>query len=276
MISIFISSSANLFENRCNEDSLQIEDSEDPEDLSDHWGTQSDVHRPHFLDDSELETTKFTFSSPLPSYPKLASPSLKRDSCDPNAPTPPSSPSKKRTRVTDQDLVPDFAIDPIAFSNISFDEVGADPLTSADHHSDPFGGVPDNLSTDVPPSAGPDWEFEREGDLNYISDNDDVPIAPKPSEEILGVERSSKPKGKITLYWRFATKEEKEDQDQRDFQRVADEAETMKMNGELIRQRKLTRQRAEVRERVQICRERQKEKKIEDGWVPRQKRVSCF
>ena len=83
-------------------------------------------------------------------------------------------------------------------------------------------------------------------------------------------------KGKLSLYWTIATKQEKDEKNQRDFQQIKDASERYGLEEELAHQKKKLLNRAQVRDRVQRLRERVRAKKIDEGWVPRvgQKRVS--
>jgi hypothetical protein len=172
---------------------------------------------------SQMTHTSFTFQYPLPS--KSAQPSSTNLKCDNNhidAPTPPSSPAKKRTQVDINNASP--------------------PSRHIESH-------------DISPLIFP---ISR-------------PATPNPTQLA-----KSGPRNKITSYWKIATPTEKEEMNQRHFQKIADNYEKATADAEEDKRRKLARGRTLVRERQQAHRDRSREKKIEAGWVPGKKRVRRF
>lgn len=81
---------------------------------------------------------------------------------------------------------------------------------------------------------------------------------------------------KITSFWKIATQIEKEETNQREFQKLRDDFEVKAANIAEGNRRKLARGRMQVRERQQAHRDRSKEKKMEAGWVPGDKWVISF
>jgi hypothetical protein len=107
------------------------------------------------------------------------------------------------------------------------------------------------------------------------NDDNSQEISTVPEVVLVPISKESTgPKGKLTLYWALATEDEKSDQDRRDFQRVKDRSEDLRLDGELARQKKKLLDREKTRLRVQNFRDRAREKKIEEGWIPGQKRVT--
>jgi hypothetical protein len=107
-------------------------------------------------------------------------------------------------------------------------------------------------------------------DDNYKVDSEETVPTPGPDPTPLVV---SAPKSKITAFWKIATHGEKEETNQREFQKLRDNFETMAFNIAEEKRWKLARGRAQARDRQQTHRDRSKEKKMEAGWVPGAKRV---
>jgi len=143
--------------------------------------------------------------------------------------------------------------------------------------------TPNTLAADLfdhsepPPLGGWDWDKEHDSEgSGSESEDHEVPSSfPTAHEETKALPKAA-PKGKLTLYWTIATKEEKDEQDQRDFQQIKDSSERYGLEEELVQQKKKLLNRAQVRDRVQRLRERVRAKKIDEGWVPQvgRKRVS--
>jgi len=83
-------------------------------------------------------------------------------------------------------------------------------------------------------------------------------------------------KSKITSFWKIATQIEKEETNQCEFQKLRDDSEVKAADIAEGNRRKLARGRMQARERQQAHRDRSKEKKMEAGWVPGDKRVMTF
>jgi len=73
-------------------------------------------------------------------------------------------------------------------------------------------------------------------------------------------DRTFKPKGRIPLFWSIATPDQKEEENQREFSRIRDTSERVKLDEEISRQIIRARGRGVVRDRVSRFREREREK----------------
>jgi hypothetical protein len=244
------------------DDSTLFEESEENPNLSHR------IFQPSSIGNAQ---ESFTFSSPAPTpiiptiFPAL--PSLKRNNHHFNSPTPPSSPAKKRRRGSE-------------VSRIN----SVPPMTLLEPVTPPAPTpTPNTLAADVfdhlepPPLGGWDWDEEHDSDGSESESEDlGAPSSIPTAHEATKASTKTAPKGKLSLYWTIATKEEKDEQDQRDFQRIKDVSERYGLEEELAQQKKKLLNRAQVRDRVQRLRERVKAKKIDEGWVPRvgHKRVS--
>lgn len=82
------------------------------------------------------------------------------------------------------------------------------------------------------------------------------------------------PKSDLRSYWKKATDKEKAEMNERGFQELRDTQEMNTLEAFHNAQHKLTRVRAQVRDRQKRHRDRSRERKISEGWIPGQKRVS--
>ncbi|KAJ7472584.1 hypothetical protein FB451DRAFT_299473 [Mycena latifolia] len=120
-------------------------------------------------------------------------------------------------------------------------------------------------------------DTEDSDDSDTDGEDSPPPAAPAPST----VPRStttqgSCPKPKITSYWRVETPEEKAVRMERDAREFAARAEEVRLREIDANRMKAARKRADATERMQRFRERGREEKIANGWIPGQKRVSRY
>jgi hypothetical protein len=124
-----------------------------------------------------------------------------------------------------------------------------------------------------PPPFSPDWARYDDDDENF------EPSSPTPtihSPVAVTSPSASPPKSKITSFWNIASAAEKEEMSQSGFQSIRDRQEEVAANTAADARWKLMRGRTQARERQQAHRDRSKEKKMEAGWIPGEKRVSVF
>ena len=82
------------------------------------------------------------------------------------------------------------------------------------------------------------------------------------------------PKSDLRSYWKKATNSEKAEMNDRGFQELRDTQEMTVSEALRDSQYKLMRVRAQTRDRQQRHHDRSRERKISEGWLPGQKRVS--
>lgn len=208
---------------------------------------------------SESVASPFTFQFPLPSAPSVPPPSnSKRKQSRIESPTPPSSPAK-RARV---DINASVNISPLTFAAAKNPSHLPNVLAERIPEPDLFSSTPFS-----PPTAY-GWS-----DLEDNEDNLEETLSSPPD---LAPPVVSGPKSKITSFWKIATQIEKEETNQREFQKLRDDFEVKAADIAEGNRQKLARGRMQARERQQAHRDRSKEKKMEAGWVPGEKRVISF
>jgi hypothetical protein len=129
-----------------------------------------------------------------------------------------------------------------------------------------------------PPATISDWAV-LDDTMDTIQD--DISSSAEESIQISHPSRSATPssslrKSKITSFWKVATPAEKAEMNSNDFQKLRDDQEGKAASFTNEAQRKLEGGRTLARARQQAHRDRSKEKKMKDGWIPGEsaKRVS--
>jgi hypothetical protein len=167
-----------------------------------------------------------------------------------NAPTPSPTPSKKRVKPSLQSLSPP--------PSLQFDPSDIPDFTAESHS-------PSNVFD------GPDWgEMET-----WKSDGEEVETT-EPGKKVVsasdsGIEAPVLKQQKMTLFWRKATEEEKNEHNYRTFQQLREETEFREAEMARAAHRHKERIRVQNKESQQRFRARKRVEKIADGWEPRKK-----
>lgn len=176
----------------------------------------------------------------------VSGPNMKCDKRHPNAPSPPSSPVKKKTRI----------------STVATDEIIQFPPP---RFLSPITTSPPQLFSPVDSAS-----YDNTTSPSPTTDND------APDSALVTVQSSrkaSKNKGLLTSYWKVATSDQKAEMVSREFQKLRDNHEQyIEEHAHQERLRK-SRVRALARECQQKHRDRSRERKITNNWVPGQKHV---
>jgi hypothetical protein len=179
--------------------------------------------------------------------------SLEQPSPHVNTPMPVPSPMKKRARTgSEQPIVP-----PLRFNDSSL----------ADNDPIPAHGL-DGNDADMP--ALRSYESDS-GDDDMDEGDDDEPSGPKRTLFIPSPQNSKPTKQtKLGLFWKVETKNEREERQQRDSEKFRIAAEAHQKAVEEEKQRKVHDKRLKQNARQQKHRDREREERISNGWVPGQ------
>jgi hypothetical protein len=153
-----------------------------------------------------------------------------------------------------------------------------DTQTAADNNKMYSEGepIPDDLPGLV---AITDGEDEDDDDDSSDDDTSSPPEAPQPAQPTPQPAQPAKPatagKGRITSFWKVETPDERAVRLEKNAREYAAQSEQKRLR-EVDEQRKKTaRARVDGNERMRRHRERVRDAKIAEGWVPGQKRVSA-
>jgi len=179
-----------------------------------------------------------------------------------NAPTPHSSPSKKRVRSVGVEDPIAFHLPEIGISDRPADDQATTPPTT------PRSSTPHPSSPPPSRCATPSSDGES---VHASGDTKSVPESSTPGPSCLPVSTKN---SKITSFWKPELAAEKEERLHREFAKLREDAEKNDMETAHLKRLKLGRKRVGQNERQEKHRTKVREERMESGWVPGKKRVS--
>lgn len=185
---------------------------------------------------TDITDTNFTFA--CPSSPAMPS-SLKRPNDDAAAPTPPASPAKKRARTSSTSLEPST-------------------LPGATSLSDPFEEY-DKMSAEITAEKAATAALRLAQDASVV-----VSATPKAGKTYATLDR----------FWKVETKEERAEKVSRLFEEAKIDVEKRRNDALNDKVAKIARDKENGKERARRFREREREARKAEGWVPHGDRVS--